>query len=132
LLRRATEVLESLAREHGFSGGHIDGSSPEFFGDCLIVFESPQFQIYVVRDRGQVFIDVGLSSEPTRWPLGHLVAFVEGELAPRAIEGLELSSQILSAYASRVFDRALLSDRSGSLTEWAQAWASRAFAPQSS
>jgi hypothetical protein len=132
LLRRATEALQSLAREHGFTSAHIDGYAPESFGDCLIVFESPQFQINVVRDRGQVFIDVGLSSESARWPLGHLVAFLEGEAAPRAIEGLEYSCQVLSAYAPRVFNQALLSDRSGELAEWAQAWASRAFAPRAS
>jgi hypothetical protein len=132
LLRRATKALQALAHEHGFTSPHIDGYAPESFGNCLIVFESPEFQIHVVRDRGQIFIDVGLPSESARWPLGHLVGFLEGEAAPRAIEGLELNCEVLNAYASRVFDRELLRDRGGQLAEWAQAWASRTFAPRSS
>jgi hypothetical protein len=131
LLRRATEALREVIEERGFSGGSVDSYTPESFGDCLIVFESPEFLVRLVRDRGQLFIDVRtLSDSSPWWSLGHLVGFLEGEAEPRAIEGLELNCEVLTAYAERIFDRDLLLDRAGRLESWAGAWAARAFSPR--
>jgi hypothetical protein len=63
-------------------------ASPSF-GDALADFESPTLRVRVLRDRGQIFVDVAPAQDPASWfDLPLLLTFVgEAEAAEALLAG---------------------------------------------
>lgn len=60
-----------------------------------VELRSAEFVVNVVRDRGQEWITVGTTVRPgprkplRRWPLGHVVAFLDGRADPYGLVGMD-------------------------------------------
>lgn len=61
-----TEKLPWLFREFGFRVVS-SGFEPAHFGDSHVILQSDTLRLRFTRDRGQVLIDVGVTSEPEHW-----------------------------------------------------------------
>ena len=60
------QALSSLVESHGFQV--IDETyNPKAFGDAVVGFQSRDFALRVVRDRGQIFADVGPAQTLDEW-----------------------------------------------------------------
>src|SRR6266550_3475553 len=65
ILDEIREALSFLV-ERGFEV--VDDSyNPEAFGNAFVRFESKDFAVRVVRDRGQIFADVGPAQTSDEW-----------------------------------------------------------------
>jgi hypothetical protein len=53
------------AEELGFS--IVEERKSEAFGDALVVLQSGDFRLRIVRDRSQIFADFGSAAEPETW-----------------------------------------------------------------
>jgi hypothetical protein len=60
------ETVGPLLAEHGFSVVESK-EDPQHFGDATILFESRLLHIRVVKDRGDILVDVAENALPTEW-----------------------------------------------------------------
>jgi len=62
---QVASTLERSPNDLGFK--IITDRASDAFGDALAVAQSGDVRIRVVRDRGQVFVDIGSAAEPDVW-----------------------------------------------------------------
>jgi len=97
------QCFRPLVHEHGFRV-HTAGYDRRDFGNAVVVLESDECSIRVVRDRGQVFVELASAAEPGNWfPLERVIEAIGGSasgLAP-AME-LEAASSLIEANYSRL------------------------------
>jgi hypothetical protein len=68
-----------LIAERGFRV-LVGGYEREDFGNALVVLESDSYSIRLIRDRGQVFVELASPEEPGNWyGLGRVLAVLRGE-----------------------------------------------------
>jgi len=60
-----TDAMSAMLRKQGFV--EIDSARSESFGDRLAVWKSPGLHLRIVRDRGQVFVDLASPLVPETW-----------------------------------------------------------------
>src|SRR5258707_14852756 len=66
VLDQIKKVLSPLVEDHGFEV--VDESySPEAFGNAVVSLQSKDFGVRGVRDRGQIFADVGPAQTFDEW-----------------------------------------------------------------
>src|SRR6185437_1799398 len=76
--------------------------------------ESEEFAVKIIRDRGQEWINVGTKVRPKPRaplrcpPLGHLLAYLDGDDDPCSISTLEAEAEVLTRRADEVFDSTLI------------------------
>ncbi len=82
---RAAFAFLEQARGFRLAGDEVGESS----GDALVDFESPTLRVRVLRDRGQVFLDVAPAGDPPTWfDLPLLLGFLgEQEAADTLLAG---------------------------------------------
>ena len=91
---------------------------PVSFGNCLVELVSPEFILTLTRDRGQIFVDVASAVRPTqKYPLGELIAFLDGDPDPRPLTDLESAVAVLGSSHQRLLTPELLLGRSAELAE---------------
>ncbi len=72
-----------LSKDYGFY--QVEAYNSASFGDSLAVLASDNFRIRFIRDRGQIFIDIGSVVKPDEWfDLSLVKALIEGNLADGA------------------------------------------------
>jgi hypothetical protein len=58
----------------------VGGYEAEDFGNALVVLESDSYSIRLVRDRGQVFVELASSEDPGNWyGLGRVLVVLRGK-----------------------------------------------------
>ena len=66
-----------------------DTRAGDSFGDAYAVFDGQDFRVRVIRDRGQVFVDIASATEATNWFNLPIVAAVLGFEASNEAPGID-------------------------------------------
>src|SRR3954470_23754047 len=120
LVEQVRRVLGGFLEDHGFDVAAGDDQANPFGAWARL--ESEEFVIGVVRDRGQEWFTVGSKVRPKpraprrHWPLGHIVAYLDGAAGPYPVSGLELEAGWLVRRAGEILDSTLLN--SEGLRRW--------------
>ena len=104
----------------------LDHYDPKAFGNCVITLRSEDFLVRVIRDKGQVFTEIGLSSAPeTLWDLGVLVAFLEGSRDVPGLLALDEELALFQRHRDRILNKTLLRDSATELYKFRNEWSDR-------
>ena len=109
-------------------------SAPASFGDALARFEGPDFQLRVLRERGQLFVEVGVVNQTDDWfDLRKVLEFL-GEAGSISLEPDEQGLDLLRIKLEKEYQRIrelFAPDRFGlnriSLREFEKEYARRRF-----
>ena len=72
-----TEYFQYFINKYGFHIVHQE-FNPHLFGNAMVQLESATHRIRLFRDRGQVFLDIGLASTTSRqYDLAMLASFLD-------------------------------------------------------
>lgn len=121
LVERVKRYLGSFILRHSLSI-RAEGDQLSEFG-AVVRLESDEFVVDIVRDRGQEWIVVGtkVRREPhahlQSWPLGHIVAYLDGAADPYGVCDLEREANWLADREEDILDSALIN--SEELNHWA-------------
>jgi hypothetical protein len=124
LIDRVQPLADVFVRDGGFRLT-ADGDQCSVWG-ASVELRSAEFVITVVRDRGQEWITVGTTIRPKPrarfrwWPLGHVVAFLDGRADAYGLVGLDTEMGWLIDRRDEVLDVALIN------SEYLRRWAVRA------
>lgn len=78
ILEKMKHAFAFLVENHGFQVME-ESYSPSTFGDAVIVLQSKQFELRIIRDRGQFFIDIRSSQIIDDWhDLRRVLEFLNG------------------------------------------------------
>jgi hypothetical protein len=129
LIDRVERLLAPFLAGHGFTVAVGDDQANPF--GAWVRLESDEFVIGVVRDRGQEWITVTskVRTDPRAprqgWPLGHIVAYLDGAPDPYPVRGLDVEAEWLTRSSRQILDSALLN--SEGFRRWAVAASRRLF-----
>lgn len=118
---RVQRLLGPFAADRSFSVADTDDQPRA--GRGWVRFESATLVIDAIRDRGEEWIEVMAKERPRpralrrAWPMGHVVAYLDGEAGPYPVSDLETEAGWLTRRAAEVLDPALLN--SEGLNRWA-------------
>ncbi len=85
VLEEVKPLFSFLFENHGFS--LLEAYDSPSFGDSLVVLTSIDFRIRFIRDKGQIFIDIGPTSKTDKWyDLDLVKTIVDGNLGEQAPE----------------------------------------------
>jgi hypothetical protein len=121
LIDRVRPLADWLVRDFGLQLT-ADGDQCSTWG-ASVALRSAEFVVTVVRDRGQEWINVGTTVRPGPrkplpwWPLGHLVAYLDGRQDPFGLVGLDTEMGWLWDRRDEVLDVSLIN--SEDLWRWA-------------
>ena len=119
-VERVNRSLDPFAADRGFS---VTGTDDRGALAGWVRLESATLVIDVIRDRGVEWIEVAAKERPRPrarrrpWPLGHVVAYLDGEAEPYPVSGLEIEAGWLTRRAAEILDPTLLN--SDDLNRWA-------------
>ena len=120
LVERVRRLLGEFIADHGFVVTAGDDQTNPFGAWARL--ETDEFVIGVVRDRGQEWFTAGSKVRPypraprRHWPLGHVVAYLDGAADPYPISELEIEAGWLVRRAGEILDSRLLN--SEGLRRW--------------
>ena len=129
LVERVRRSLGGFIADHGFVVTAGDDQTNPFGAWARL--ESDEFVIGVVRDRGQEWFTAGSKIRPKpraplrHWPLGHVVAYLDGASDPYPISELEIEAAWLVRRAGEILDSRLLN--SEGLNRWSVKASRRSF-----
>jgi hypothetical protein len=121
LLGRVRRLLGVFVKQRGFCVT-AEGDQTDSFGAC-VQLSSSEFVVHVIRDRGQEWITVGSKIRPKpraplrSWPLGSVVAFLDGRSDPYPVLDLATEARWLKQRASEILDSSVIN--SEELRTWA-------------
>lgn len=108
LIERVRPFTDWLVRDHGYQLT-VDGDQNSTWG-ASVELRSAELVVTIVRDRGQEWITVGTTvragpRKPLRsWPLGHVVAFLDGRPDPYGLVELDTALGWLRDRRDEVLD----------------------------
>jgi hypothetical protein len=129
LIERVARLLGPFTTDHGFSVPTGDNQANSSRGWVRLV--SDEFLVDILLDRGEEWIEVGTKIRPgprkplRRWPLGHVVAYLDGAADPYPISDLENETGWLARRADEILDSKLIN--SEELRRWAVRASRRSF-----
>jgi hypothetical protein len=121
LVERVRRFLGSFVTDRGYSVTAGDDQTNSF--GAWVRLASDEFVACVIRDRGQEWITVGTKVRPKPraplrwWPLGHLVAYLDGAVDPYPLSSLEIEAEWLTRRSGEILDSTLIN--SEELNQWA-------------
>lgn len=128
LIDKVENLLGDFYRSRGFTVTCGENQA-SLFG-TTVRFDSEKYVIGISRDRGDELIDVGVKgNKDSFWPLGHLVAYLEGKRDAYSVTSLEAQAEWLKTRADQVLDEAML--KSKALRSWAAESSRRMFGQRS-
>ena len=80
--------LPWLCRDLGFTMTY-DSYEPKSFGDCLVILASERLRLRLVKDRGQILMDVATPAQPEAW---HNLFFVLEALGREVTPAFDLGT----------------------------------------
>lgn len=117
---RLRRLLGTFADERGLS---LTAEEEQPQAGCgWVRLESADVIIDAVRDRGQEWITITAKDRPRpraprrSWPMGHLVAYLDGEAGPHPVSNFETEAGWLTRRAAEVLDPSMLN--SEGLRRW--------------
>src|SRR5579883_2767585 len=121
LVECVDQLLGGFISLHGFTITADGDQASEF--SAYVALQGDEFVVTIVRDRGQEWIDIGtkvrrgLRRRPRSWPVGHLVAYLDGSPDPYPVSDLETEAKWLKERAGELLDSELINSKD--LTDWA-------------
>jgi hypothetical protein len=109
---------------------------PEAFGNAFVILQSAHFQVRFVRERGDLFMDVGSLTEPARWWSLEWVAQLIGRPFAKTVEGREGAAELIRlahflkenyVAISQCFSPERIQHTEQQLQAMTQAWSARTF-----
>lgn len=116
LNQKVERLLGDFYRKRGFAV-RLEGDQCSLWA-AAVYLESPAITILIARERGDELIDLGIpGNRRASWPIGHLVAYLQGKEDSYPVTDLETQAEWLLTYANKLLDPTILSSKE--MNEWA-------------
>ncbi len=97
ILQELKPYFDFLFYDYGFK--QIEGSNSEYFGDSISIICSNDFCLRLIKDKGQIFIEIGLTSKDEKWfDINLVIMHLDNSKIYKKYSILEIRNFLLNNY----------------------------------